>query len=270
MSLIDSRANVALFELQQKQFERDGYLVLRDFAGQSQLAELRLAAAECVAGGLGPVEFEADVGYPGAPASRTDPGGGTTRRMLHAISRSPVFLNWALSQPVTDVLRRLLATSAVMLSQCHHNCIMTKYPGFGSATLWHQDNRYWSFDQENLVTQWLALGEETRANGCLRVIPGSHLLDLDRGRFDADLFLRPDLAENKRLLTTAVPVQLNPGDLLLFHSRLFHAAGRNRADVVKLSLVFTHHATSNRPIAGTRSAQYPSLDPDQEPRGTPG
>jgi phytanoyl-CoA hydroxylase len=33
----------------------------------------------------------------------------------------------------------------------------------------------------------------------------------------------------------------------------------NRSDRVKLSVVFTYHAGSNRPIPGTRSDQYPSI-----------
>ena len=136
---------------------------------------------------------------------------------------------------------------------------MTKHPGYSSATLWHQDVRYWSFDRPDLVSLWLALGTETADNGALMVIPGSHRLDLDRGRLDRDLFLRPDLAENRALIEQAITLELTAGDVLLFSSRLFHAAGRNDTDAVKLSLVFTYHAADNHPIPGTRSAQYPSI-----------
>ena len=136
---------------------------------------------------------------------------------------------------------------------------MTKHPGYSSATLWHQDNRYWSFDEQNLISVWIALADETPANGCLRVIPGSHVLDIEPGRFDAALFLRTDLEENKSLLQDAKPVELKRGDVLFFHSRLFHAAGRNLTDEVKLSVVFTYHESANRPIENTRSARFPSI-----------
>jgi len=91
------------------------------------------------------------------------------------------------------------------------------------------------------------------------VIPGSHRLELDRGRLDRDLFLRPELPDNKPLLRSALLVELDAGDVLFFHSRLFHAAGPNRSDTVKLSAVFTFHAADNKAIPGTRSAQYESL-----------
>ena len=152
-----------------------------------------------------------------------------------------------------------MRSQQVALSQCHHNCVMTKQPGYSSETLWHQDIRYWSFDRPELISVWLALGHETEANGALSVIPGSHRLELDRGRLDADLFLRRDVDENQELLGRAEIVQLNPGDVLFFHCRLFHAAGMNRTDEVKLSVVSTYHDSNNAPIPGTRSAQYPSV-----------
>jgi phytanoyl-CoA hydroxylase len=76
---------------------------------------------------------------------------------------------------------------------------------------------------------------------------------------DQHLFLRPELAENQTLIDSAVSVALAPGDVLFFHCRLFHAAGMNRSDQVKLSVVHTYHFDDNRPIPGTRSAQYPSI-----------
>ena len=249
-------------ELTAALFRRDGYVVLRKFADSEVVAGLRSLASEHLEYSLAPLEYESDVGYPGSPSSRSDVGGATVRRLLGAAGRNPRLRAWATSAEAARALRGLIGAADVMMSQSHHNCIMTKHPGFSSATLWHQDNRYWSFDEEALVTMWLALGAETRANGCLRVIPGSHKLELDRGRLDAQLFLRPDLEPNKELITSAVPVELKAGDVLFFHSRLFHAAGRNRTRETKFSVVFTYHSADNCPIAGTRSAQFASLPLD--------
>ena len=223
---------------------------------------MQTIAEEHLAGLIAPVEYELDVQYPGAPRDAEAAGARTSRRLLHACARHQAFRDWATDVEVAGLLQTLFGTGAeggVMLSQCHHNCIMTKAPGYSSVTPWHQDNRYWSFDHENLISTWLALGEENRHNGCLRVIPGSHHLDLDSGRFDAALFLRPDLPENKKLISEAIIVKLEPGDVLFFHSRLFHAAGRNLSDTTKLSVVFTYHETTNHPIRGTRSDRFPAI-----------
>jgi hypothetical protein len=195
------------------------------------------------------------------------------RRIGYAVQGSALFPHLDVETNVTLLARlegwqperrrarlEALMGGPVEFAQSHHNCIMTKYPGYSSATLWHQDIRYWSFDRPELVSTWLALGDENPANGSLQVIPGSHRLELDRGRLDAELFLRPELPENAELIATAVPVTLAAGDVLFFDAQTFHAAGTNTTDEVKLSAVFTYHRRDNRPIAGTRSANYPSLE----------
>lgn len=246
-------------EIDAARFERDGFVVARQLVDAAERAALEVAVAQSLAPLSGPVEFEADLGYPGAPRARSAAGGDTPRRLLSAYSRDAAFRAWQTDMRLGVRLRSLLAGQQPMLSQSHHNCIMTKYPGYSSATLWHQDIRYWSFDRAELISVWLALGAEVEANGALSVIPGSHHLDLERGRFDADLFLRLDLEQNQRLVDRARVVELDPGDVLFFHCRLFHAAGANRTAQVKLSLVSTYHADDNHPILGTRSAEYPAV-----------
>ena len=241
------------------QFDKEGFLVVRGLVSEALCERMHAVIAGALDPLLGPAEFEVEVGYQGAPLSRAAPGGETPRRLLNAYSRDPVFREWACSAEVKAQLEALMRSQQVALSQCHHNCVMTKQPGYSSETLWHQDIRYWSFDRPELISVWLALGHETEANGALSVIPGSHRLELDRGRLDADLFLRRDVDENQELLGRAELVQLNPGDVLFFHCRLFHAAGMNRTDEVKLSVVSTYHDSDNAPIPGTRSAQYPSV-----------
>lgn len=248
-----------LSELDIASFHRDGFLVARSLIDEDTCRQLQTVAETHLAERMAPIEFEVDVQYPGSPRSLASAGGDTPRRLLSAYARHPAIRDVSTGEPVRDCLLQLFGQPDVELSQCHHNCIMTKHPGFSSATLWHQDNRYWSFDEQNLISVWIALGDETKANGCLRVIPGSHVLDIEPGRFDAALFLRTDVAENKALLNEAKPVELRRGDVLFFHSRLFHAAGRNLTDEVKLSVVFTYHESANRPIENTRSAKFPSI-----------
>lgn len=244
-------------------FAEDGYLVLRGVISEGECDRVRRMVVGSLAPLVGPAEFEADVGYPGAPGARSEPGGQTPRRLLHAYARHECLRDLAQCEAVVDEISRLLprvdVDDAVMLSQCHHNCVMTKHPGFSSATAWHQDIRYWSFDQPELVTAWFALDAEHRKNGALKIIPGSHKLALDRGRLDRDLFLRTELAENKALIRQARTVDLDKGDVLLFSSQVFHAAGKNLTGEVKTSPVFTYHAASNQPIPQTRSARFPSI-----------
>jgi len=240
-------------------YRQDGFVVARALASAERVAALREVVLRHLREEIGPAEYEADLHYPGAPASRDAPGGSTTRRLLQAYARHPAFRDWASSSEATGRLRQLLG-EGVMLSQSHHNCAMTKQPRYSSLTGWHQDIRYWSFQRPELVSVWLALGRELPDNGCLWFLPGSHLMDLARERLDDALFLREDLPENQELIATRVAPRLEPGDAVYFHCRTFHAAGSNRTGEPKLSLVFTYHAADNAAVAGTRSASLPSIE----------
>ncbi|MEM7097398.1 MAG: phytanoyl-CoA dioxygenase family protein [Pseudomonadota bacterium] len=241
------------------QFQDQGYLVLRSAVPGEVCLRVKKEVETALNPLVGPAEFEADVGYPGAPSDRDDVGGTTPRRLLHAYARGGQLQRLAENSTVGATLRHLMDGADVMLSQCHHNCVMTKHPGFSSATMWHQDIRYWSFDEPELISAWFSLGPENRQNGALKVIPGSHRLRLPRGRLDKDLFLRPELAANRDLIHSAVHIEIDAGDVLLFHCRLLHAAGKNLTGGVKLSPVFTYHSEKNLPIPGTRSAGFPSI-----------
>jgi phytanoyl-CoA hydroxylase len=178
--------------------------------------------------------------------------------LKEAHARHPVFTTWLSSRPLLTRLEQLLGSQVVM-PLAHHNCVMTKQPRFSSETGWHQDIRYWSFDRPELVSAWLALGRETAENGALYLIPGSHRLPISRDRLDAALFLRPELPENAALIAQKVSVELEAGDVLLFHCRTFHAAGRNQTGQTKFSAVFTFRPADNLPQPGTRSASMPEL-----------
>ncbi|NKB99821.1 MAG: phytanoyl-CoA dioxygenase family protein [Pseudomonadales bacterium] len=250
-------------ELLAARFRRDGFVVIKRVLTEAQCDSLVARLAQELDPLVGPVEFEADVGYPGAPTDRSEPGGETPRRLLHAYARGQEFRDLAESAKVTNLVRFLLG-EGIRLTQCHHNCVMTKYPGFSSATAWHQDVRYWSFDTPDLITAWIALDREERTKGALRVLPKSHQLELDRGRLDKNLFLRTECPENKQLIRQAQEIELDGGDVLLFHARLFHAAGKNLTETPKFSVVFSYHGESNLPIPGTRSATLPSLSIESE------
>ena len=239
-------------------FQRDGFLILRGFTAPATLATLYSVAEEHLRREIAPLEYEADLHYPGAPPSRTAEGGRTVRRLLQAQGRHPAFTQW-LNQPALLTRLHQLLGPEVLMPLAHHNCIMTKQPRFSSDTGWHQDIRYWSFERADLINVWLSLGPERKDNGCLRLIPGSHRLAYDKTQFDSAQFFREDLAANQALLAQAINAELDAGDVLLFHCCSLHAATRNFSEQTKYSAVFTFRAGDNHPLPGTRSASLPEL-----------
>jgi phytanoyl-CoA hydroxylase len=235
-----------------------GYVLVPGLLSGTDLEALNHVARAQLAGRAEPLEFEADLQYPGAPSSRTAEGGQTVRRLLDAYGRDPCFAEHGTS----TILRQWLETyfgENVLLSRAHHNCLMTKHPRYGSLTGWHRDIRYWSFKVEDLVSVWFALGEERMDNGALWFVPGSHRQAFSADRFDADKFFRADDADNAELLKSSESPQLAPGDAVFFHCNTLHSAGPNRSEAVKFSLVYTYHGVGNEPTPGTRSAAKPEV-----------
>jgi phytanoyl-CoA hydroxylase len=241
-----------------QEFQTQGFLVLPGLATPDFCEQVIRFAEQQLTDDVQPIEYEADTRYPGAPASREAEGGHTARRLLQAYGRDSLLATWATGAALAQPLLQLLGNGALM-SQAHHNCIMTKQPQYSTATGWHRDSRYWHFARAELISAWLALRNETVENGCLLVIPGSHQLQIDASQLDTAQFLRADLPQNQDLLAQASPVILQQGDVLLFHSNLFHAAGKNLTTAGKFSMVFTYRDAANVPEAGSRSASLPEI-----------
>jgi phytanoyl-CoA hydroxylase len=241
-----------------EQFHQEGFLVVRAMVS-APMCELMHSITEAhLQSAVEPVEFEAEVGYPGAPISLTAPGGRTVRRLRNAYRRHRCFSAWAEDPGVVGSVRQLLG-EPICLTLAHHNCVMTKHPEFGSATGWHRDIRYWSYTRPELVCVWLALGPENSENGGLQFIPRSHRLELQPGQLDDQDFLRLESPENDSLVAEATQLSLSKGDVVFFHSGLFHAAHKNCSPAVKYSIAFAYHAVTNTPLPGSRSAVAGSI-----------
>ncbi len=86
----------------------------------------------------------------------------------------------------SDPFRRLLnidglgeATQALIGGEqirLWHDQIQYKPKELGGTTNWHQDWPYWpTMSQPNAVTAWIALDDADADNGCMTMVPGSHL-----------------------------------------------------------------------------------------------
>ena len=58
-----------------------------------------------------------------------------------------------------------------------HDQIQYKAAGKGGVNMWHQDAPYWPILRPmTQVTAWVALDEVDESNGCMSMVPGTHLL----------------------------------------------------------------------------------------------
>ncbi|PSB92119.1 phytanoyl-CoA dioxygenase family protein [Candidatus Pandoraea novymonadis] len=246
---------MALTAHQLAEFKDKGFLILPRYASVDYCEDILSDVRQELEQSRGPLEYEADLGYEGAPNSRQAEGGLTVRRLLKAYDRSDNLRHWATHPDLIQSLEQIFLED-VVLTLAHHNCVMTKHPNFGTATGWHRDIRYWFFNRNDLVSVWLALGTETATNGALRFIPGSHHEMIAPYQLDALDFLRPEVPENRKLFEHSIQVELSQGDVVLFHSGLFHEASRNEGKNTKFSVVFAYRGSSNLPMPGSRSASH--------------
>ncbi|MFT7660354.1 MAG: phytanoyl-CoA hydroxylase [Gammaproteobacteria bacterium] len=242
-----------------QQFKIDGYLVLPGLLGVSNADKLLNVAEEHLSREVEPYELEADVAYPGAPASRDAQGGKTIRRLLHAHDRDELLRATARNAIIVDGIKEILDVGDLYINPNHHNCIMTKQPAYSSETLWHRDTRYWNFTDKYLINAWFPLRDEHQANGAIKVLPGSHRWEVPSEALDEHQFLKLNHEYNQDRLATQRVVELNVGDALLFSAHTFHAAGKNQSDKTKFSLVYTYHGPDTLAIENTRSAVYPPI-----------
>jgi phytanoyl-CoA hydroxylase len=102
------------------------------------------------------------------------------------------------------------------------------------ATPWHQDRPYWGGCAK--WSLWLALDDVGPAEGCLRIVPGSHHQTAEHqphdgtGRGFAHRLSEPDPSRVR-------DVPLRAGDAVLFHDLLWHAShavapGRRRIALI--------------------------------------
>lgn len=234
-----------LTDEQLKEFNENGFLVLRNFADTELCDEILQKAKYHLENKIAPIETEQEY-------MQLDKNKITVRRLRQVYDREEIFQKWMKNDKIRPILKQVLNDSPV-LTLAHHNSIMTKLPHESTRTFWHQDRRYWHFENNDLVSVWLSLGDEFLENGLLEFIPASHKIEFTKDRFDeVDNFL-DEHEENKKLIATKVHTNLQKGDVVLFHCKTLHHASKNNTDKPKISFVYTVRASSNKPLKNTRS-----------------
>jgi phytanoyl-CoA hydroxylase len=147
-------------------------------------------------------------------------------------------LKSACEHPVlTGICRRLLG-EGIELTQ---DMALLKPPKIGREKPWHQDNAYFNYAPlDGVIGTWTALDAATPENGCMHVIPGSHLKGPQPHFHDRDCQL-PDEAID---VDQDVVVPLKPGGVLFFHGLLFHGTPPNQSSDKRRALQYHYRARS--------------------------
>lgn len=126
----------------------------------------------------------------------------------------------------------------------------------GSFVSWHQDSAYFGLDPHELVTVWLALTDSNRANGCLRVLPGSHRGAAHRHveTFDEKNLLARGQTIEGLDESSAVDLELRAGQFSCHHERMVHGSLANETDGARIGIGIFYFPTHVRSTIGRRTA----------------
>lgn len=227
-------------------FQRDGYIVIRDFWTQRQtqcmLENLQRYVRE-VMPSLPPEAFML--------ADKTNPD--TLFRLEKMDLHDDWFERLNHDDRITSLVKKLLDDELVY----QRVAFFGKLPRGGEATPPHQDGYYFKITPNEAITCWVPLDVTDEANGCMRYIPGSHRLPMREHvvskvygfSLGIDNYGEKDLDEE-------VAVSAKPGDLLLHHSRTVHRADANNSERNRRSLGLVYFAQrAKRDVAAIEAHQ---------------
>lgn len=234
---------------QHAEFEEQGYLILRQVIPQDALAGARAEidklvddeAAKLLQKGLitDPLKDEPfETRLLRLYENCLDEAPNQFREELHLAGLFPIFFN----EKALNVAEQFLGPEVRLYP---NYTIRPKLPDHAaSLVLWHQDGGYTAINspeaqgqqvgQLRMINVWSPLVPARRQNGCMQFVPGTHKLGVvphETREFYleiADEYLKPREA-------SAIDVELDPGDIVLFHNLLFHRGLPNLSQSVRWS-----------------------------------
>ena len=238
MNHVAHRIAAPLSEGEIIQYRRQGYVVLRGLLNAAEIEAACAALSDLAAGRIAPGEtklmYEKGIDPAGlAPDARE----GAIRKYMDFVEAAPALRHVAMHRQLHAALDQLLGTGRVLFQEM----ALVKPAHIGSEKPWHQDAAYFRVSDPALIAGvWIALDPALRENGCMEVVPGSHLGGPVAHRHEND-FNRCRIVPTRVQAERRVAVEMQPGDALLFHSLLHHYTAPNASALRRRAVQFHYH-----------------------------
>jgi ectoine hydroxylase-related dioxygenase (phytanoyl-CoA dioxygenase family) len=199
-----------------ERYLQDGYLVVEKALMPDEVAALRAETLRICRGELGPVDGV-------LPAAPSDPDDEVIRRYIciHHPHKLSLVMRRALAQPrIVDVLTEIVGPNVKAMQ----SMLFTKGEG-KPGQAWHQDEYFIPTRDRSLTGAWIALDDATVENGCLWVIPGSHVRGViypDREHDDVRFDCTIEAYDFPYRDEDAIPIEIPAGAALIFNGYLLH------------------------------------------------
>jgi Phytanoyl-CoA dioxygenase (PhyH) len=136
---------------------------------------------------------------------------------------------------------------------CWGSGFFIKNPQDKARVTWHQDSTYWGLSSPDIVTAWVAFTPSITANGCMRVVPGTHSL---QQLPHEDTFAPDNLLSRGQEIAVevdesrAVDIVLEPGQMSLHHVLLVHGSEPNDSELRRVGFAIRYLPTYVRQLSG--------------------
>ena len=207
------------------QFKVDGYLLVREALDSKALMAVRAGLMHLISGkaeGFRGIQYEKSVR--GRLDELSDEERvASVRKLQYFVGHDDRLTNLAEDESLLRVLKAIIGETPGLFA----NQAMVKPARIGREKPWHQDHAYFDLPiGTQIVSAWVSLDHATRENGCMHVIPGSHL-----GGPLIHFQVRDwQICDDHVARGRAVAVEMNPGDILLWDGLLHHGTPPNLSD----------------------------------------
>jgi hypothetical protein len=161
----------------------------------------------------------------------------------------------------------------------YHLTSWLKEPQEPSHVSWHQDGTYFGLEPAEQITAWIALTDATPEMGCVKVLPGSHVIGQKPHKDTAipgNLLSRGQTIEHRLDFANYVMMPLKAGQISLHHTHVVHSSEPNRTDRrrigIGVSYIPTHCRLANDGARVTAMLvrghdAFGNFDPEPRPQG---
>ena len=235
------------------QYQRDGFLILRDFVAGATCDRLRTRAEELVhefdPSGLVSIFstheqnrltddyflnsgdkirffFEEDAFLPDGTLKQSKEL--SINKIGHALhDLDPVFCEFSRAAEVAQLVADLEIKRPLLLQGMY----IFKQPNIGGEVSCHQDSTFLYTESQQIAGLWFALEDATIENGCLWAIPGGHRLGLKcrwlrnaESGMSFDVYDPTPWPEEK-----LIPLEVSKGSVIILNGLLPHKSLANRS-----------------------------------------
>ncbi len=164
---------------------------------------------------------------------------------------APRLFDWLFDDAVLDLVEPILGPDIALWSS-HFIC---KMPQVGKRVPWHEDSAYWKgrLDPMEVVTVWLAIDPSTTANGCMRVIPGTHHNGFSQYEDVTDpqtQVFKTEIRGGSFDEAQAVDIQLQKNHCSLHDGRIIHGSAANTGSLRRCGFTMRYISATTRHLGG--------------------